>query len=749
VITGGADVQEPDRVHEGTDGISWTLVVSGVALNGGRVLGPGGITSTTHLLSSSAAGETLVGEVPSMRWDVVANQVGVCVRHGGFACCIEMFDNRCFNISPAEAASMDPQQRVLLERGYGTLYASGLARSSLSGSGVGVFLGIYSNDFEEVLRASPAGPSVYAATGASVSIASGRLPFVLGLHGPNASVDTACSAALVACHSGLRALQHGECGVSLVMGVNLMLTPWLSESMGIAGMTSARGRSHTFDSRADGFARGEGCGTAALHPGGGRIATLVGSAVRQDGRSASLTAPSGPAQQALMLAALGDAGVGTTEASCIEAHGTGTPLGDPIEAGSTRGALLSDRTTHTPLAAGSVKANAGHAESAAGTAGLLRLVLLLRGACACPNAQLRALNPHVNAALGGSRCMLPTQLSTLPSERVAGGVSSFGYSGTIAHSVVRCVEAGRTASQRAESVCSFQRCVFGWRELTHPLAQQRVRSPDGSAVFRSPVSGAVRALVAEHVVQGRVFLPGAGYLEMVRAASCAAAAGLVVSAALREVFFLQPLVLQAGDATIECALAQEGRFEVLSGAHSSAGLLEPSVHCTGVRAEQATRPAAVARGVSAAEAQARCMLAADVGALYDAFVRVGLEYGPSFRMLRRVWSGGGEATAALHRRVRHSGTQVHPADLDGALQLTTVVHAGAFDETRLPFAVDSAVLDLFFADKILRAVRTIPYSLPVITDLSVTLELCVLCSRLLLNSPPYRPMLLWRAVQLV
>lgn len=288
--------------------------------------------------------------------------------------------------------------------------------------------------------------------------------------------------------------------------------------------------------------------------------------------------------------------------------------------------------------------------------------------------------------------MLPTQLSTLPSERVAGGVSSFGYSGTIAHSVVRCVEAGRTASQRAESVCSFQRCVFGWRELTHPLAQQRVRSPDGSAVFRSPVSGAVRALVAEHVVQGRVFLPGAGYLEMVRAASCAAAAGLVVSAALREVFFLQPLVLQAGDATIECALAQEGRFEVLSGAHSSAGLLEPSVHCTGVRAEQATRPAAVARGVSAAEAQARCMLAADVGALYDAFVRVGLEYGPSFRMLRRVWSGGGEATAALHRRVRHSGTQVHPADLDGALQLTLVVLPGGLDETRLPFAVQEAYL---------------------------------------------------------
>ena len=202
-----------------------------------------------------------------------------------------------------------------------------------------------------MLRASPAGGSVYAATGSSVSIAAGRLSYTLGLHGPCVSYDTACSAALVAGHAGLRALQLAECGVALVVGVTLVLAPAVGTGFAVAGMTSARGRSHTFDTRADGYARGEACGGVALRGGmnDGAALGLFGSAVRQDGRSASLTAPNGQAQQGLLVAALQDASTSVDTLALNEAHGTGTALGDPIEAGSLVAAVLSARVL--PLAA--------------------------------------------------------------------------------------------------------------------------------------------------------------------------------------------------------------------------------------------------------------------------------------------------------------------------------------------------------------------------------------------------------------
>merc|ERR1711995_236267 len=195
---------------------------------------------------------------------------------------------------------MDPCQRLLLEHGYAALHAAHQFRAALGGSLTGVFLGFAGTEFAQVLAASPSGGSVYAATGSSPSIASGRLSYALGLHGPCTTYDAACSAALVACHAGLRALQLGECADSLSLGVTLMLAPGAGASFAVAGMTSARGRSHTFDARADGYVRGEACGGVALSCGDGELG-LLGSAVRQDGRSASLTAPNGQAQQWLLV----------------------------------------------------------------------------------------------------------------------------------------------------------------------------------------------------------------------------------------------------------------------------------------------------------------------------------------------------------------------------------------------------------------------------------------------------------------
>ena len=212
-----------------------------------------------------------------------------------------------------------------------------------------------------------------------------------------------CLAALAAGHAGLRALQLAECGVGLVVGVTLMLAPGVGVSFAVAGMTSARGRSHTFDARADGYARGEACGGVALRGGlnDGAALGLFGSAVRQDGRSASLTAPNGQAQQGLLVAALQDASTSVDTLALNEAHGTGTALGDPIEVGSLGTAVISARDK--ALAVGGVKANIGHAEPAAGMTGLLKLATELHLGEAAQNAQLRSLNPHV----GGAEARLP------------------------------------------------------------------------------------------------------------------------------------------------------------------------------------------------------------------------------------------------------------------------------------------------------------------------------------------------------
>eukprot|EP00966_Prymnesium_polylepis_P144304 3332037-Prymnesium_polylepis.1 len=241
-------------------------------------------------------------------------------------------------MSVAETAATDPQQRLVLEHGYAALHAMGCRRGALVESGCGVAVGIYATEFAQVLAQSPLARSVYAST-ASLSIASGRVSFVLGMQGPCASFETACSASLVACHSATRGMQLHECDTHLVVGVNLMLLPSSGFAMATAGMTSATGRSHTFDSRADGFVRSEGASTFAMRCCVGPMG-IRGSAVRQDGRSASLTAPNGQAQQRLLRAALTAASTAADVVSLIEAHGTGTALGDPIEAGSLNAAVV-------------------------------------------------------------------------------------------------------------------------------------------------------------------------------------------------------------------------------------------------------------------------------------------------------------------------------------------------------------------------------------------------------------------------
>jgi acyl transferase domain-containing protein len=389
-------------------------------------------------------------EVPAERWDVDAfydpdpDAVGrMSVRTGAFLEGVDLFDPQLFGIAPREAITMDPQQRLLLEVSWEALEHAGIAPDSLSGSATGVFVGITSSDYVDLVKHGDLDRvDAHFASGVAHSIASGRLSYVLGLQGPAVSIDTACSSSLVAVHLACQSLLTGECRMALAGGVNLILTPDSGVVFTKSRMLAPDGRCKTFDAAADGFGRGEGCVVVVLKrladaaADGDRVLALVrGSAVNQDGPSSGLTAPNGPAQEAVVRAAIARAGIAPADVDVIEAHGTGTPLGDPIEV-QALASVFRDRPAGRPLAVGSVKTNVGHLEAAAGISGLLKVVLALQHEAIPPHLHLRRLNPHVDWR--SMPIEIPTRLTPWPrgARRRIAGVSSFGFSGTNAHVIL-------------------------------------------------------------------------------------------------------------------------------------------------------------------------------------------------------------------------------------------------------------------------------------------------------------------------
>jgi enoyl-CoA hydratase/carnithine racemase/NADPH:quinone reductase-like Zn-dependent oxidoreductase/3-oxoacyl-(acyl-carrier-protein) synthase len=362
--------------------------------------------------------------VPSSRWalDSVRSQAE---RHGAFVAGGELFDSAFFGVAPAEALAMDPQQRLLLEMGYASLHGGSERLSSLRAAGVGVSLGIMNSDYSSIQKDN----GVYAATGATISIAAGRLSFALGTQGPCVSVDTACSSSLVALHGAASATSGRECGKALVVAVSLMLTPATHAAYARAGMLSADGRCKTFDARANGYARGEGVGALTLEDGAVAQTASLSCRVRSDGKSASLTAPNGTAQASLLTAALRNAGIDTLQR--VEAHGTGTALGDPTEMGGLQRALGA-----TEPGVGSMKAGVGHTEPMAGLAGLVATLQGEVQAAHGTSGQLRVLNHVLAMPVSKLKAHLATQRSGMRHVESA-GVSSFGYSGTIAHAALQ------------------------------------------------------------------------------------------------------------------------------------------------------------------------------------------------------------------------------------------------------------------------------------------------------------------------
>nr|VFJ49043.1 MAG: Acyl transferase domain-containing protein [Candidatus Kentron sp. FW] len=380
-------------------------------------------------------GVDAIGKVPKTRW----TPTDADVPRGGFIDDVEQFDPAFFDISPREARTMDPQQRLLLEVGWEALENAGIPVLSLAGSQTGVFIGIVSRDYYDYLF--PTASSVYFDTGNHFSITANRLSYVWDLRGPSKAIDTACSASLAALHDACQSLRLGECDLALAGGVNLMLSPKMARRLLASRLLSPQGHCRTFDADANGYVRGEGCGvivlkrtTDAIHDSDPILAQIKGSAINQDGRTNGITAPNGLAQQAVVRQALANAGVNAQEIGYIEAHGTGTPLGDPIEFNAIQEVLMSDRSPGEDCYIGSVKTNIGHLEPAAGIAGVIKTVLALQHREIPPHLHLEKPNPHL--AITETSLSIPLEPTPWPSEQPFAGISSFGFGGTNVHVIL-------------------------------------------------------------------------------------------------------------------------------------------------------------------------------------------------------------------------------------------------------------------------------------------------------------------------
>ncbi|WP_206667317.1 SDR family NAD(P)-dependent oxidoreductase [Candidatus Methylobacter oryzae] len=412
---------------------------------------PGGVDTPERYWQALLEGLDAMEEVPADHWNqqdyfsAEPNQAGkISSPLGGYLKNVYDFDPQFFGISPREALSLDPQQRLLLEVAWEALENAGQSAEQLFDSAAGVFVGIGAYDHGLRLLGGDAETiDAYYGTGNAFSAAAGRLSYALGFTGPSLAVDTACSSSLTAVHLACQSLRQRECRLALAGGVNLMLAPALSVNFSQANMLSPDGGCKTFDAAANGYVRGEGCGIVvlkrlsdALADRDTVLAVIRGSAVNQDGASGGLTVPNGLAQQAVIEQALSHAKVTPDLIDYIEAHGTGTPLGDPIEVNALAAVFGASHSAAQPLLIGSVKTNLGHLEAAAGIAGLIKLVLSLQHQQLPKQLHYQTPNPHID--WDG----LPVRVVSEPvawprgDKRRLAGVSAFGFSGSNAHVIV-------------------------------------------------------------------------------------------------------------------------------------------------------------------------------------------------------------------------------------------------------------------------------------------------------------------------
>ena len=414
-----------------------------------------------------------IDEIPAERWNAAELHRDGSINHraGGLISDADAFDNEFFGITPREAEAMDPQQRLLLQTAWRALENATLDPRGQAGSNTGVFVGVMANEWAHLHMSDYREITAQDGSGNGYFMTANRLSYQLDFKGPSLAVDTACSSSLVAVHLAAQALRNAECDQAVAAGVNLTLTPALNVFYTKAGLAAPDGRCKPFSGKADGIGRGEGVAVVVLRrledavaAGLPIYAVIKGSAVNSDGRSNGITAPNRWAQQQVVASACQSAGIVPEQITFLEAHGTGTLLGDMIEAKALAHAHRSRR--ETPCAIGSIKGNLGHTEGAAGIAGLIKVVLSLHHRVVPPSRFAETENEQLRLADSGLRML--SEPMELPAETVHAGVSSFGLGGTNCHMVLASAPAAEPAP-----TADWRRCPHHIGRLSRESAPQR------------------------------------------------------------------------------------------------------------------------------------------------------------------------------------------------------------------------------------------------------------------------------------